>query len=650
MNLGTPGREILGNIPAWLQAAMYAATLGAAAIGAARIALRARRWARGEREVQRLSLGERMRDFASRVLAQQQIGSTDCAAGLAHKMVFWGFLVAFLATVLTAVDHDLGVPLLHGASYLAFAFTVDLFGLLFLVGLTILLCRRWTAGRRGALGYRRRSDDLALVTLYAVGITGFLVEGARIAAEQWPGYERLSIGGWLFGLAVAAAGSSDPRTVHQALWAVHVVAVAAFFLAVPFSQLLHSVAAPANVLLRTRRLGELRPASPESPPRGSLASFSWKQLLDLDACTGCGRCSAACPATLAGKPLSPMLLLEHLREAGEDMEAPLVGTTIEPDEIWSCTTCGACEEACPVAILHIDRIVDLRRSSVERGEVPATAARAMESLAGKGNLWGNVPGERGQWLEALGVRPLSEGEPCETLYWIGCAAACDEQARRIAEATIRLLRQAGVRFGVLGSRERCSGDFARRVGDEGLFQSLAAANTRTVLSHQPQRIVTHCPHCLNAFRREYQWDGIEVVHHAAFLERLVAEGRLQPARPVARALTFHDPCYLTRYHGLGDPPRALLAAIPGCSVREMPRSGARALCCGGGGGQVLVDIRAGQRIPDLRFEEARATGAEWIATACPFCKIMLAPVPAERSLEGRVAVRDVAEVLAEACL
>jgi Fe-S oxidoreductase len=236
------------------------------------------------------------------------------------------------------------------------------------------------------------------------------------------------------------------------------------------------------------------------------------------------------------------------------------------------------------------------------------------------------------------------------VYWVGCAAACDEQARRVAEATLRLLRKAEIPFGVLGSRERCSGDFARRVGDEGLFQNLAAANTRALLSHRPRRIVTHCPHCLNAFRREYELGGVEILHHAAFLLELVAGGRLQPARPVARTLTFHDPCYLTRYHGLGQPPRALLGAIPGCSVREMPRNGARALCCGGGGGQVLVDVRAGGRIPDLRFEEARATGAEWIATACPFCKIMLAPVPAERGLEGRMAVRDVAEVLAEACL
>jgi Fe-S oxidoreductase len=344
-----------------------------------------------------------------------------------------------------------------------------------------------------------------------------------------------------------------------------------------------------------------------------------------------------------------MLVVQHLRERlagdGED----LLGDAVTADELWSCTTCGACEEACPVAINHIDRIVDLRRVLVERGQIARAAGRALESMRGKGNAWDQAPAERARWAERLGVRVLREGEACETIYWVGCAAAFDEQARRVAEAVATLLQKAGVDFGILGPREGCSGDLARRVGEEGLFAELARRNVELLRSHGARRVVTHCPHCLNTFAREYALDGIEVVHHSALLAELLAEGRLVPTRATARRVTLHDPCYLGRYNGIYEAPRAALAALPGAVVAEMPRSGPRSFCCGGGGGQLLIDVRVGERIPTLRFAEAAALGVDVIATACPFCKIMLAPVPAEQGAEGRIAIRDVAELLAEAC-
>ncbi|MBI4517610.1 MAG: respiratory nitrate reductase subunit gamma [Deltaproteobacteria bacterium] len=646
----TPAREILGNIPPGLQAAMYVATLGAAAVAALKIAAQVRRWRRGGPEPRLLPRAERLRAFARRAVAQRDIAERDRLAGAMHRMIFWGFAVLFLATVLTAIDHDLGIPLLHGPFYLFFAFVVDLFGVLFIAGLLLAVYRRYVV-RLAQLGYGRPGDAAALLCLLLAGVTGFWLEGARIALDGWPDYERLSFAGWFSGLLLEPLVSSWP-SAHRIIWSLHIAAVSALFACLPFTRLLHMLATPANLLLRARPLGGLRPVRGEAAPQATFAAFSWKQLLELDACTSCGRCSQVCPATTAGKPLSPMLVIQHLREAlaGERPAGDLIGAVVAPDELWSCTTCGACEEVCPVAINHIDRLVDLRRVLVDRGEIQATGARALESMLGKDNPWDHAPGERARWAERLGLRVLREGESCDTIYWIGCAGAYDEQARSVSEAVAKLLQRAGVDFAILGAREGCTGDLARRLGEEGLFAELARRNTAVIRAHGVTRIITHCPHCLNTFRTEYDLAGIEIVHHSQLLQQLVSAGRLQPARPAAQRVTLHDPCYLGRYNGLFDQPRAALAAIPQVELKEMPRARAQSFCCGGGGGQVLIDVKGGQRIPNLRFAEAAALDVDVIATACPFCKIMLAPVPAEGGLEGRVVVKDIAELLAQACL
>jgi len=646
------GRQILGNVPAWLQVAMYVATLGACAVAAVKVIAQVRRWRRGGVEERLLPLADRLRDFARRALAQRDIGERDRLAGVMHAMIFWGFAVLFLATVLTFVDHDLGIHILHGPFYLFFAFVVDLFGVLFVAGLLLAIYRRYVV-QLHKLGYGRPGDAAALGFLLLVGVTGFWLEGARIAVTGWPGYERLSFGGWISALLMSPfVPANDWHGVHRALWGLHVVTITGLFASLPFTRLIHMFATPANILVRARPLGALRPVHGDAPPRAALESFTWKQLLELDACTSCGRCSAACPATTAGKPLSPMLIIQHLREhmSGERHDTRILGGVVQPDELWSCTTCGACEETCPVAINHIDRIVDLRRVLTDQGEIQSTAARAMESMLGKGNLWDYAPSERARWAERLGVRVLRDGEPCETIYWTGCAGSYDEQARKVSESVVALLQRAGVTFGVLGPREGCSGDFARRLGEEGLFQELSRRNVETIRTHGVKRIITHCPHCLNTFLKEYDLDGVEIVHHSVLLEGLVREGRLRPTRGTAQRVTYHDPCYLGRYNGVFDDPRTALGAIPQVELKEMPRSRERSFCCGGGGGQVLVDVKAGERVPNVRFAEAEALGVDVIATACPFCKIMLAPVPAERGLEGKIVVKDVAELLAEACV
>lgn len=650
------GREILGNIPGWLQLGMYITTLGAAALAVGELWRHVLRWRRGQPDGPLLPWEERLPDFVRRVLAQYDIGDRDHLAGWMHRMIFWGFAVLSVATVLTAIDHDFGLPILRGPFYLCFAFVSDLFGLLFVVGLGIALYRRFVM-RLPQLRYGRPGDALVLALLLLVGLSGFWLEGARIALMGWPGYERVSFVGWVTGVGLSAlvpAGSWV--VVHRGLWGVHVAAIVGLFVTLPFTRLVHLVTTPVNILLRVRRLGALRPVATAAPPLARFAAFSWKQLLELEACTSCGRCSSVCPATTSGKPLSPMLIIQHLREQlqGERHDPELIGHggrgVIEPNELWSCTTCGACEEICPVAINHIDRIVDLRRVLVEAGELQRPTTRALESLQGKGNPWDYAPGERARWAEQHGIRVLRAGEPCETIYWVGCAGAFDEQARKITEAVAKLLQRAGVDFGILGAREGCNGDVARRLGEEALFRSLAQRNAATIRAHQPKRLLTHCPHCLNTFAKEYELGGIELVHHATFLEQLVAAGRLPLTRGGAQRVTFHDPCYLGRYNGIYDAPRLALGAIPELQLEEMGRARQRSFCCGGGGGQVLLNVPIGERIPNLRFAEAEALRVDVIATACPFCKIMLAPVPAERQAERRIAVKDVAELLAEACV
>ena len=645
------GREFLGNIPFPLQAAMYAATLGASGVAAVKILLQVRRWSRGRSEERLLPLSERLRDLFRRAVVQRSIGDRDPFAGVMHRMIFWGFAVLFVATVLTGIEHDLGFHLLHGAFYLIFAFAADFFGLLFVVGVSLAIVRRYVL-RPPFLSHVRPGDAAALVFLLLVGLTGFWLEGARIALEGWPAHERLSFVGWMSGLLLSPfVPAGDWSAPHRILWSLHVAAIVALFASLPFTRLLHMFATPANILFRARPLGALKPQPEDEIPQATLESFTWKQLLELDACTSCGRCSAACPATAAGKPLSPMLVVQRLRErmSGERNGNEILGGVLHPDELWSCTTCGACEETCPVAINHIDRIVDLRRVLVDRGEVQPTAVRGLESLRGKENPFDAPPAERARWAERLGVRVLQPGEPCETIYWVGCAGAFDEQARKVSEAVATLLQRAKIDFGILGPREGCSGDLARRIGEEGLFVEAARRNVEMLRAHGAKRVVTHCPHCLNSLTKEHGLDGIEVIHHSVLLKRLLDEGRLKLTREVARRMTYHDPCYLGRYNGIFDEARAAIQAIPRAELAEMPRSRERSFCCGGGGGQMLLEVRSAERVPNLRFAEAAELGVDLIVTACPFCKIMLAPAAAEGSAERRIVVKDMAEILAEAC-
>jgi Fe-S oxidoreductase len=430
------------------------------------------------------------------------------------------------------------------------------------------------------------------------------------------------------------------------------------------SKHLHIVMAPINVAFsrQPRALGPL-----DTTPvidvenmdedtvfgAGRIEHFSWKQMLDFVTCTECGRCQSQCPAWNTEKPLSPKLVVMDLRDEllRHERHSTLVPEVIEPDVLWSCTTCGACVEQCPVDIEHVDAIIDMRRYEVLiESRFPTEAGLMLRNIENRGDPWGLGSSQRLEWTRGLDFEvPVVEGEipaDVEYLFWVGCAGALDERARKTTQSLARLLHRAGVAFAVLGPQESCTGDPARRLGNEFLYQMQVQQNLETLQSAGVKKIVASCPHCFNSLNKEYPALGghFEVVHHSQLLGRLVAEGRLQPQRFEAK-VTYHDPCYLGRHSRVFDPPRKVIEAVPGVESIEMPRCRERGFCCGAGGARMWLEEKIGKRVNLERTDEALATGADVVSTACPYCLIMLDDAVKERQRDEEVRVVDIAQIL-----
>jgi Fe-S oxidoreductase len=633
-------RAVWWNVPGWLVTLLYLGTAVGLAVSAFFLARHLRTILRGRSTgtATPFRLGSALGRVLADVLSHRRL-LEDPAAGWAHALLFFGFVGLFVGTCLVFV-HDRIVVFLVGPTYLVFSFLLEWAGLAFLAGIG------WTAWRRLS-GHSPRLERSRvalgiLALLAAIGITGFLLEAARIAATD-PPFERWSFVGWAISRALRASGVAA-APLHRALWGTHAALCWLFFGLIGATVLRHIVAAPAQIALRQLRTpGRLAPALAE-PAALRPERLTWAQLLDAATCVRCGRCTAVCPATVAGKPLDPRRVVQATLQAMREGRA--LEALVSPDEAWSCTTCAACVRACPFEIEVLDKLVDLRRTLVEAGALDAAAARVLESTAERGNPFGGVPADRQAWAAGLEVRVLQPGEATDVLYWVGCAGAFDPHGRRIAQSTARLLKAAGVEFAILGGAETCTGDPARRIGDETLFREATGRVARTLAGVRFRRLVTHCAHCFNVFRNELApaTDGQAVpsVHHSQLLAELVAAGRLSPRAVSAEPVTLHDPCYLARHNGETAAPRAALATAAGGPV-EMPRSGQRTFCCGAGGGGAWVEVRQGSRIAALRMAEARETGARVVATACPFCALMLEG----ETQPGDIQVRDVAELLWE---
>ncbi len=599
--------------------------------------------------------------------------------GFMHLLLFWGFLVLLPTIVMSfmgAMNESWTIPWLGQAGW--FALMVDLFAIGTLIGVAIAFTIRLGQRPVRFVGSYLQVAYNILLFEASICITLFIWHGARVALgineapAEWTPISS-AVGSVLGGLPETALQAVERVSV----WA-HVLLILAFLVYIPYTKHLHTLVAPINVFFgRTKNRGRLEPLEFENPdiPEdqirygiGTVKDFTWKQMVDDMACTECGRCQDFCPAFFTGKDLSPKLvimgmrdqlyreghgLLTSLKPVAEGKPAPapfegkpVVGTGVLAATVWDCVTCGACVRECPVGIEHIDHIIDLRREQVMvQAAVPAAGAQMMRDLERTFNPWGGGPEARVEWTEGLGVRVLEPGDPApEVLFWVGCAPAYDERARIAAQSTAKLLTEAGVDFAILGSRECCTGDPARRLGDEYTFQSLAKQNIETFGENGITRIVTTCPHCFNTLANEYKDFGgsYEVLHHTELLAELVAQGKLRP-QVSDEKITYHDSCYLARHNDVREAPRAIVAAV-GQKV-EMARREERTFCCGAGGAHMWLEER-GEQINEERARQAVATGATTLAVACPFCTVMLDD--GMQTVSGGLAVKDVATLLVEA--
>ena len=609
----------------------------------------------------------------------------DFYAGLYHILIFSGFVVLSVRTaslVLEGLFPRAGLPFLPAGPWQAYLLLKDVVLVTTFCGVLLALGRRH-------LFRKERLDpsfdaDLILCLIGFLMLTDLAAGGAKIvlfgeaASPAEPGTAALA------GL-LAGASSAALRATYFFSWWAHLVAIFVFLNYLPFAKHFHVLTALPNLFFRKLTpAGQIatfdieKAAETEKFGVGKIEDFTWKQKLDMFTCTECGRCRENCPTHLTGKPLSPKGYMIDLRKAlytdgpalieaasglgdgtaGGRLEArrPLVGGWVDEETVWACTTCRYCESACPVGITYVDKIVDMRRNLVlERSEFPKEAQTAFNGMERQGNPWNLPAADRDAWagelpfeVPVLGAMEEAERSAVEVLFWVGCAGSYEERGQKVSRALATLLHEGGVRFAILGSEETCNGDSARRLGNEYLFQTLAQQNVETLKGYGVKRIVTNCPHCLNTLKNEYPDFGgtFEVVHGTELVARLVAEGRLKLEGRVQKSVSFHDPCYLGRHNDVYDAPRAVLGAIPGLSLKELPRSRDRGVCCGAGGGRMWLDEKIGARINQMRYAEVEATGTDAVGVSCPFCMVMLGNARAEMS--GRTEPFDVLELAAQA--
>jgi Fe-S oxidoreductase/nitrate reductase gamma subunit len=670
------GRAVFGDIPTVIVAVFYFAVAGFLLLCLHLFEMRARNWSRGASEDRTRMLKKRLHELRRGLTMRTLLD--DRAAGLMHAAIYYGFVVLFLGTVTLEIDHLLPANLkfLDGVVYQGYSFTLDAFGLVYLAGLAWAAVRRYGAPPWRIRSKTRPDDVVMLVTLALIGVTGLLVEAARIALAGRPAFEAWSFAGYALSFLVPAGSAS---AVHQSLWAAHVATFLGFLVVLPTTKLRHMITSPVNMYLspRQRPIGAMREmpnlmeaTDIETVGASRPAEFTWKQLLDTDACTMCGRCTSVCPANTTGKPLDPREIVLKLGEVAARTAVPPLSPPVAVDaeltvtadsvferitaeELWACTSCRACDEICPVDIEILDKILDMRRYlSLMEADFPSELGKAYVSMENSSNVYGMAQSTRGDWTDQLDFPVKVLGEPgieAEYLYWVGCAGSFDDRNRKVTISTARLMHEAGVDFAILGPRELCTGDPARRTGNEYVFQGLALQNIETLNDLGITKIVTQCPHCFNTLGNEYpQFGGnYEVIHHSELLLRLVEEGRIIP-RGSGQKVTYHDPCYLGRHNGVFLAPRDVVGSA--ATLVEMPRNGTGSFCCGAGGGRMWMEEHTGKKVNIERSEEAVATGAEVVATGCPFCLVMLDDGVKEIGAGETVQVKDLAMLLAERSL
>ncbi len=606
----------------------------------------------------------------------------DPIAGPVHAGIFWGFVILLLSVL-----ESIGEGLLPGFSfsflgpvYNVIAASSDIIALVVLLAVLVALFRRHIAGpdRLRKLDSHSQMDaTVILSTIAMIMISLFLQNAARISLGDGGHYA----GDWrpislaLSGMFGTGAGTEG---VFEVSWWLHIILVLGFLNFLPYSKHFHVITSIPNVYFSNRGIhaegdGALKPLNLEDETAekfgaSDVEDLTWKQLFDSYTCTHCGRCTSVCPANITGKILSPKKIIVDTRTRFEEkapllvagntdapeMQKQLLHDFITPQELWACTTCRACVQECPVMIEHVDQIVEMRRyMALTEGEFPEQLQLLYRNLENNFAPWQFSPDDRAAWAEGLDIPELSQlgdAKDIDYLFWVGCAGSFDARYKKVSVAFSQIMKRAGLRFAILGREEKCNGDPARRTGNEYLAQTLMQENIERLNSYNVKNIVTACPHCLHSLKNEFpQFGGnYRVIHHSELINELLGLGIVQLEKPLGGTVTFHDSCYLGRYNDIYEQPRQAILHIPGADTVEMPRSRDKGFCCGAGGGQMFMEETEGKRVNIERTEEALATGAETIASACPFCMTMMTDGVKEKGKQEEVVVKDIAELVYEA--
>lgn len=653
-------RQIYWNIGHGVVMPMYILAFAAFSVMARGFWQRLPIWRQGKKIERFDRYDERVKRMLSEVFSQSKIFRVT-EGGIFHSIFFWSFLILFAGTLLVMIQADFFTPvlqvnLLSGEFYKMFSLTMDVAGILAIVMLTGLFFRRFIIRPKGL---EIVSDDyIVLPLLFAILVTGFLIEGARMAAtelQQNPELARFSPGGLLAGQLFATLTPGALLVSHKILWWLHFVLVLGFFCAIPYTKLRHIFTTSVNAFLAPFEpkgfiaTVNLEDESIEQFGAASISELSWKDIFDADACTSCKRCQDRCPAYATDKPLSPMKIVKQIGELAESNPTGNLIETVSQDALWACTTCRACQDVCPANNEHVNKIIEMRRNlTLMEGAFPGDEVRtAVNNIEVNGNPFGLAYAARGEWAEGLQLSIMEQDSDVDILYFVGCYASFDKRNQAIARNFIKICTAAGVKVGILGKEEKCCGEPVRKLGNEYLYQMTANENIELIKGYDVKKIVTTCPHCFNTLARDYKDLGfdIPVEHYSTYINTLLGSEKLK-LTPEPFNFTYHDSCYLGRYMDIIDQPRAILSQAGG-SITEMDKSGYDSFCCSAGGGRIMAEEKLGSKISEVRIKMATDTGAPLLVSNCPFCLTMFEDGIKTGGAEGQLQVRDLAEIVAE---
>ena len=654
-------REIYWNING--KGVMYSVALIAFVIFIVGFTQKVRSWNKG-RPIVYDNLGLRFKLFFTAILQHDKGIFKGTFRRFMHLSVFYGFLILSFGTLVIAIQDHFGIPLFYGKKYLILSLMLDLFGLLTMIGIVMATYKRYI-DKPDHEDYSL-DDAVLLILVFVILLTGFMLEGLRIFSTSDP-WRWWSPVGLFFANVFRKSGLSVPLALkfHAFIWYFHMLLTFSFIAYIPYSKLFHMVASPLNIFLRsfsptgTLTTSAILSNDADKLGAGRLEEFSKKQLIELDACISCGRCQKGCPAYMSGAPLSPRVVIQSLKKHANQSNSlfkrglihgsPTIDQVISKETLLACSTCGLCEEKCPMSIEHIKRIVDMRRSLNTEGKgYPLEVETIFKTLSREGNPWG-FRQESKYYLGDSQIPLLSEKKQTDILYWVGCFGSYESRNQKVSEVMFKILQKAGVDYAVLGTEETCCGDSVRRLGNEKLFQQLALDTIQKLKRYEFKTIVTHCPHCLNTLKNEYpQFGGnYQVIHHSEFILDLFKSGKITPKGVLKRKVTFHDPCYLGRYNDVYQAPREVLASIPGLELIEMKNNRTWGFCCGAGGGRLWTDkpdnLQKGDQIHDILVKKALRTETEILATACSLCLTTL--TKAISSSGANLESKDIAELV-----